>query len=77
VLQTPVFLRWNSNLVREPYFDAAYLQAAFDIGMDHPFNDHLSDICRGKSSFGFAPQKGSAIMFDSMFRGGNTPNKRT
>eukprot|EP00041_Stephanoeca_diplocostata_P014018 m.251760 g.251760 ORF g.251760 m.251760 type:complete len:223 (-) comp19545_c0_seq1:815-1483(-) len=47
--------------------------AAFDPTSDHPFNDYLAAACQA----GQPIQAGSAIMFDSMYRGSRRPYKRT
>ena len=48
-------------------------QVAFDIHMDHPFNELIADTCRGNGGYGFRPERGSAVMFDSMKPGTSTP----
>jgi hypothetical protein len=40
--------------------------SSFDIHTDHPFNELLTDVCRGQHGISVAPKKGWALMFDSM-----------
>lgn len=39
---------------------------AFDVTSTHPFNDLLTDVCRGDDGVAMAAKKGWALMFDSM-----------
>lgn len=45
--------------------------------LDHPFNEHIANVCKGRAGVAVRPGRGAAIMFDSMMVCVPRPRRRT
>jgi hypothetical protein len=71
ILQHGVQSQWHDNAAEN-----WQRHSGFDIHMDHPFNELLAAVCKGKEGVAVRAQAGGAIMWDSMLPDG-TPHKAT